>query len=96
MLTGGVWAGERQRHAVLQLVAETIGATGLVETGARSDPTGYGLVKQPAVKHDIHGAVGRCHLHCIELRLPVRVYRGQFSVNIDFSIVGNERLGFYV
>ena len=48
-----------QRHAVLQLVAEAVGAAGLIESGARPDATGERLVEQPAVEHQVHRAIGR-------------------------------------
>ena len=48
-----------ERHAVLQLVAEAVGAARLVEGRARPDAAGERLVEQPAVEHDVHRAVGR-------------------------------------
>ena len=55
--------GEAQRHAVLQLVAEAVGAARLIEAGARPDAAGERLIEQPAVEHDVHRAVGRPDLH---------------------------------
>ena len=54
--------GEGQRHAVLKLVAEAVGAARLIEGGARQDAAGERLIEQPAVQHDVHGAVGRLDL----------------------------------
>ena len=54
---------EPQRHRVLQLIAKTVGAARLVETGARPGAAGQRLVQQPAVHHDVEGAVRRLDLH---------------------------------
>ena len=51
-----------QGHDVLELVAEAVGAAGLVERGPRPEPAGERLVEQPAVEHDVHRAVRRPHL----------------------------------
>ena len=51
-----------RRDHVLQLVAETVGATSLVQRRPRPEPAGERLVDQPAVEHDVHRAVGRPHL----------------------------------
>ena len=45
---------QRERHAVLQLVAEAVGAARLVEGRARPDAAGERLVEQPAVEQDVH------------------------------------------
>ena len=49
----------RERHDVLELVAEAVGAARLVEGGARPEPARQRLVEQPAVEQDVHRAVGR-------------------------------------
>ena len=74
MPAGDRWAGEGQRHAVLQLVAEAVGAAGLVERRARPNAASQGLIEQPAVEHDVHGAAWRLHLHRAEYALPVRLH----------------------
>ena len=51
-----------ERHAVLQLIAEAIGAAGLIEGRTRPDATGERLVEQPTVEHEIHRAVRRLDL----------------------------------
>ncbi len=71
-----VLAGQRrarggERHAVLQLVAEAVGAARLVEGGAGPDAAGERLVEQPAVQHDVHRPVGRLHLDRPEDVVPV-------------------------
>ena len=62
--------GDRQRHPVLQLVAEAVGAARLIEGRARPDAAGERLIEQPAVQHDVHGAVGRLHLDGAEHVIP--------------------------
>ena len=54
-----VLAGERrfgvhQRHRVLQLVAETIGSAGLIESRPPPEPAAQCLIEQPAVRHHVH------------------------------------------
>jgi hypothetical protein len=46
-------AHHAERHRVLQLVAEAVGAPGLVVAGASAEAAGQGLVEQPAVQHDV-------------------------------------------
>ena len=60
-----------KRHAVLQLVAEAVGAARLVERRARPDAAGQRLIQQPAVQHDVHRPVRRLHLHRAERIVPV-------------------------
>src|SRR5208283_2070193 len=50
MLAGQVGPRCRERHAVLQLIAEAIGAAGLIESGPRPDAAAQRLVEQPAVE----------------------------------------------
>ena len=59
-----------ERHHVLQLIAEAVGAAGLVEAGARPQAARQRLVEQPAVQHDVHRAVRRPHLHGAEQSRP--------------------------
>ena len=47
-----------ERHAVLQLIAEAVGAAGLIKSGARPDSATQRLVQQPTVEHDVHRPVG--------------------------------------
>jgi hypothetical protein len=61
---------ERERHSVLQLVAEAVGAARLVEARARPDPTGERLVEQPAVQHQVERAIGRRDLDGSEDVVP--------------------------
>ena len=79
-------AGGRQRHAVLQLVAEPVGAARLVERRARPDPAGQGLVEQPAVQHDVHRAVRRLHLHRAQDVVPGVADRRQHGVEIGRAV----------
>ena len=58
MAAGHLWAAKGQRHAVLQLVPETIGPAGLVKPGPCPNTGCKGLIQQPAIQHDIHAAIG--------------------------------------
>ena len=59
-----------ERHAILQLVAKTIGAAGLIEGRARPDAAGERLIEQPAVEHDVHRPIGRLDDDSAQRRLP--------------------------
>ncbi len=72
MFAGEVGAAHAQRHHVLQLVAETVGAAGLVIGRARPQPAASDLVQQPVVEQDVHRAIGRAHLHGVEHVVPLR------------------------
>ncbi len=48
-----------ERHDVLQLVAEAVGAAGLVERGPRPHAAGERLVEQPLIQHQVERAIGR-------------------------------------
>ena len=64
--------GSDEGDDVLELVAEAVGAAGLVERGPRPEPAGERLVEQPAVEQDVHRAVRRPHLDGARDVVPVR------------------------
>ena len=66
MLAEQVGPRERQRHDVLQLVAEAEGAARLVEAGPRPEPAAQVLVEEPAVHEQIEGVVRRAHLDGVQ------------------------------
>ena len=66
VLAGQSRFGVHQRHHILQLVAETEGAAGLVESRPAPQPAAQGLVQQPAVRQHVHGGIGRVHIHRAE------------------------------
>ena len=80
-----------ERHAVLQLVAEAIGAARLVECRASPDAAGQRLIQQPAVQHDVHRPVGRLHLDRAEDSVPVLGDLGQHRVEIVRAVVRDQR-----
>ena len=82
MLARQVGLRDAERHDVLQLVAEAIGAARLIEAGARPDAAGERLIEQPAVQQDVHRAVGRLHLNRAERVVPERVDLGEDCVEI--------------
>ena len=65
------------RQRVLQLVAKTVCAAGLIETAAAPETAGDDLVQQPAVREGVYGAVGRAYLDRAENLSPVRTHRVQ-------------------
>ena len=56
---GSTRVATRERHAVLQLIAETIGAAGLIKPRTRPNAAAQRLVEQPAVEHEVHRPVRR-------------------------------------
>ena len=60
-----------QRHHVLQLIAETVGAAGLVEARPAPQPAAQGLVQQPAVRHHVHRGIRRIDVHRAEGPVPM-------------------------
>ena len=86
MAAGGLRPREGQRHAVLQLVAEAVGAAGLIERRARPDAAGEGLIQQPAVEHDVHRAVRRFHLDGTQCGAPVLGDFQQHGIQIRLAI----------
>jgi hypothetical protein len=82
MFAGYRWADRGERHAVLQLVPEAIGAAGLVETRSRPDAAGERLVDEPAVEHDVHRPVRRLDLDCADDLIPKSTERGK---SMDFT-----------
>ena len=66
---------QRERHRVLELIAEPEGAAGLVVAGARPHPAAQVLVEEPAVHEDVEGVVGRPDLHRAERLLPRAPHR---------------------
>ena len=59
-----------QRHDVLQLIAESERAAGLVGPAARPDSTRQRLVQQPAVDEEVERVVGRVDLKRAENLVP--------------------------
>jgi hypothetical protein len=74
--------GEAERHAVLELVAEAVGAARLVEGRPRPDAAGDRLVEQPAVQHDVHRPVRRADLDGAEHLAPVRGDVGEDGIEV--------------
>ena len=64
--------GMHQRHHVLQLVAEAIGAAGLIKAGPAPEAGAQGLIHQPAVDQYVHGGIGRLHVDRPEGTVPIR------------------------
>ena len=82
-----------QRHAVLQLVAKTVGAACLIECRTGPDAAGQRLVQQPAVQHDIHRTIRRLHLDGAEDTVPVAADLRQHLVEISLAVPRDKRAG---
>ncbi len=59
-----------ERHHVLQLIAKTVSAAGLIKSRARPDATRERLIQQPAVEHRVQGGVRRSHFDRAEQAHP--------------------------
>ena len=60
-----------QRHGVLELIAKTKGAAGLVKACARPQAARQGLVEQPAVGENIEGWIWRFDVNRGECVIPM-------------------------
>ncbi len=80
-----------ERHAVLQLIAEAVGAARLVERRTGPDAAGERLIQQPAVQHDVHRPVRGLHLDRAKGIVPVTADRGQHGVEIFGAVSRNQR-----
>ena len=83
-------AGEHERQHVLQLVAEPVCATRLVESAPRPDPAAQRLIQQPAVDDEIEGVVWSADANGAECLVPElvsasagRVERRDSAVALD-------------
>ncbi len=62
VLAGELALRDDQRDHVLELIAESVRATGLVERGSRPQAAGQRLIDEPAVQHDVQRAIRGLHL----------------------------------
>ncbi len=80
-----------ERHAVLQLIAKSVGAAGLIESGSRPNAAHQRLVEHPTIEHDVERTIRRRHLdrpqrfvpklsdrfeHCIQIRCAITIEQG--------------------
>ncbi len=72
VLTGEASLGDREREDVLELVAEAVGTTRLVERRSCPQPAGQRLVEQPAVEQDVHRPIRGPDLDRSQGGVPVR------------------------
>ncbi len=71
MLSCKVRPRDGERHSVLQLIAKSVGAAGLIESRSRPDAACKRLIEHPAVENDVQGSVRRFHLDRAENLLPM-------------------------
>ncbi len=70
VLAGEVRPDERERHHVLELIAEAERPAGLVVAGPRPQAAAQVLVEEPAVHQQVEGVVRGAHLHRVERTVP--------------------------
>src|SRR5580658_6606195 len=85
-------SGQRERHAILKLVAESVRAAGLVKCRSRPHAADQRLIEHPAIEDDVQGAVRRCHLHLAEHVIPVLNHRAQQRIEIERAVTDQQRL----
>ncbi len=90
MLPGELAPRGHQGDDVLELVAEPVGAAGLVERRPRPQPARQRLVEEPAVEHDVHRAVGRPHLDRALGVVPVARHAAQRRLVVGRSPAPDE------
>ena len=91
MLARHLGAGSRESHHILELIAESIGAAGLIARRARPHPAGEGLIEQPAVEQDVHRSIGSPHLHRAEDVVPSLGDGSQDRVEIGRPVPSDQR-----
>src|SRR5258708_35908046 len=75
-----------KRHDILELVAESIRATQLIESRPRPNTTRQRLVEQPAIHEHIHGRIGCRDLHGAKHVVPTVRNVGHESVQVRPTI----------
>ena len=77
MFPGESWLSMHQRHHILQLIAEPVGSAGLIKSRSSPEPGAQGLIQEPAVRHHIHGGIGRIHVDRTERSIPEFMNTGE-------------------
>ena len=91
VLAGEIGPRKRQGHDVLQLIAESEGAPGLIVPCTRPEAAAHILVQQPSVHQDVERVVRRLDLDRTERALPGRVHLFErFECCIDMPITAHE------
>ena len=80
-----------ERHAILQLIAKSISAARLIEGRTRPDAAGQRLIQQPAIEHDVHGAVGRLDRDGVKHAAPEVSDFGEGRVASDAKAIAAQR-----
>ena len=81
-----------ERHAVLKLVAEAVGAARLIERRSRPHAAGERLIEQPAIEHDVHRPVRRFHLDRAEHVVPMLHDLAKDRVEIGRAVARDQGL----
>ena len=96
MLAGDVRPRHAQRHDILQLVAEAIGAARLIEGGSGPYPACQRLVGKPAVEENVQRAVGRLDLNRPKCVIPLPGDVGEHRVEVSSAVLHEERLRLFL
>jgi hypothetical protein len=85
VLAHKLWRSVDEGHHVLQLVAETEGASWLVVSVPRPKAARKGLVQEPAISQNVEGLVGGFHMNRTERLVPVLPHRFESAARRDRS-----------
>ena len=86
--------GGHEGDDILELVAETVRAPGLVERRPRPQPACERLIHEPTVQHDVHGAIWSAHLDGPKGVVPEAGDVAQRRLVVGRSSAANEVDGF--
>lgn len=84
-----VGPGQGRRHAILELITETVGSACLGEARAGPDPAGERLVEEPAVHLQVRRRIRGRDLDHAQDVVPARDDLGEERLRIGLSDVAN-------
>jgi hypothetical protein len=83
----------RQGQDVLELIAESVRPSGLVERGARPDAAREGLIEKPAVEEEVHRGIGRLDLDRFQHLIPVFLDLAENRVAVERAVAFDQGSG---
>src|SRR6202034_4867113 len=92
MLTRQGGPAKSERHAILKLVAESVGTARLIKGRSCPHAAGERLIEHPAIEDDVQGAVGRLDLNHSEHIVPLLNHRAEHHVEIHRPITKQQCL----
>src|SRR6476469_2165099 len=75
MFTGDGRLGVHECHHILQLIAKTVGASGLIKSRPPPEPAAESLIKEPAICQCVEGWIGCVDVDRAKGAIPKLVHR---------------------